>query len=97
MAIGVATHSPRPVIQSRPIPASEPQSKRTRRELTSTERRVHNWIAQNHGVLTRVANELNISVQFCQRIAYSREARSKGMRVERRLKELGCPLAIPVK
>ena len=54
---------------------------------------------KNYGVLSRVAREMvspdhpnGLSVQFVQRIAYNREARSKGWKVEKRLKALGCPL-----
>ena len=66
--------------------------KREPRELTGAERRISNWIKQNHGVLSRVANELGLSVAFVQRVAYNREARSQGLRVERKLLSLGCPL-----
>lgn len=66
--------------------------KRVERELTGAERRVAAWIKQNHGVLSRVARELGLSVAFVQRVAYDREAQSKGLRVERKLQALGCPL-----
>ncbi len=68
--------------------------KRNRRELTPGERKVRNWIMKNKGVLSRTAKEFGLSVPFVERIAYSREARSNGLRVEHRLKELGCPLQI---
>lgn len=70
----------------------EPKTSRRQRVLTPGERRVRNWISNTPGVLSRVAKEQGLSVAFVQRIAYGREAQSKGWRVEHRLKELGCPL-----
>lgn len=72
--------------------AKSTEAKRRPRELSGAERRVSNWIKQNHGVLTRVANKFNLSVAFVQRIAYNREAQSAGLKVERELRSLGCPL-----
>lgn len=72
--------------------ASTVETKREPRDLSGAERRVSNWIKQNHGVLSRVARELGLSVAFVQRVAYCREARSKNLRVERKLQALGCPL-----
>jgi len=66
--------------------------KRRQRELSPAERRVRQWVKSNHGVLSSVAREFGLSVQFVQRIAFNREARSHEMRVEKRLRELGCPL-----
>ena len=65
---------------------------RSQRILTPAERRIRNWIANTPGVLSTVARELGLSVAFVQRVAYNREAKSQGLRVEHRLKELGCPL-----
>lgn len=53
---------------------------------------MRNWVRSNHGILSRVAREFGLSVQFVQRIAYNREAQSKGHRVEHKLIALGCPL-----
>ena len=72
--------------------ASAVEPKREPRDLSGAERRVASWIKQNHGVLSRVARELGLSVAFVQRVAYNREAQSKGLRVERKLQALGCPL-----
>lgn len=63
------------------------------RALTAHERRVKAWIKSQRGVLSQVARELGLSVAFVQRVAYNREAKSKGLRVEHRLRALGCPLA----
>ena len=68
------------------------QTLRGQRELSTGEMRVRTWILNNRGVLSRIARELNLSLAFVQRVAYNREAASKGLRVEHRLKELGCPL-----
>lgn len=76
----------------RSISMSTDTSERTPRELTPAQKRVRAWIRDNHGVLSRVAREFGLSVQFVQRIAYHREAQSKGRRVEQRLISLGCPL-----
>lgn len=62
------------------------------RHLSPGEQRVKRWVSANHGVLSRVARELGLSVAFVQRVAYAREAQSKGLRVERKLQALGCPL-----
>lgn len=65
---------------------------RQSRDLTGPERRVKNWIKQNHGILSRIARETGKSVQFVQRIAYNHEARSRGLVVENQLLRHGCPL-----
>jgi len=65
---------------------------RQRRTLSPAQLRVQNWVKKNHGALSQVARELGVSVAFTQRIAYNLEARSKGLRVEHKLKALGCPL-----
>jgi hypothetical protein len=75
----------------REAPDRVPQPRRPR-ELTPAERRISLWVRRNRGILSTVAREMGLSVQFVQRVAYDREAKSKGMRVERRLRELGCPL-----
>ena len=62
------------------------------RALSPAERKVKSWVRQNHGVLSRIAREFGCSVTFVQRIAYNREARSAEMKIERRLRGLGCPL-----
>jgi len=69
---------------------------RQSRPLSDAERRVKTWIRSNHGVLSQLAREYGLSVQFVQRIAYNREAKSKDFRVEHRLLQLGCPLIQPV-
>lgn len=68
------------------------KSKRKFRDLSPAERKIKVWISRNYGQLSVIARELNLSPQFVQRIAYNREARSKGLVVERRLMDLGCPL-----
>lgn len=62
------------------------------RDLSKAELKIRDWIKVNTGVLSRVARETGKSVAFVQRVAYNREARSKGLVVERKLLELGCPL-----
>lgn len=77
-------------------PACQPKVKqhkpRQARKLSPQDRRIKEWIQANNGVLSSVAREFSLSTAFVQRIAYDREARSADMRVERRLKYLGCPL-----
>ncbi len=68
------------------------ESTRRQRILTPAERRVRTWIMNHNGILSEVAREFDLSVAFVQRIAYNREARSKGLKVEHKLKVLGCPL-----
>lgn len=68
------------------------EADRQYRDLTSGEKIVRAWIMNNYGVLSRIAREFNCSVQWVQRIAYNREARSKGLAIEKKLKALGCPL-----
>jgi hypothetical protein len=63
-----------------------------RKPLSPPEQRIKNWLAKNYGVLTRVSKELGLSIAFVQRVAYNRGARSRGLKVERRLLELGAPL-----
>ena len=65
---------------------------RVTRDLPPVERRIKAWIDNNYGVLSRVARQLHVSVAFVQRVAYNREARSKNLKVERKLLSLGCPL-----
>ncbi len=72
--------------------AASATATRKQRTLSSAEQRVQNWIKKNHGVLSRVAEELNLSVAFVQRIAYNRDAQSKAFKVEHRLAALGCPM-----
>lgn len=62
------------------------------RVLSNPEKRVRSWIALHPGVLSNLAREFKLSVSFVQRIAYNREASSQGLRVEKRLKSMGCPL-----
>lgn len=68
------------------------RAKRQVRDLSPEELRVQTWIRKNHGVLSMVAQETGKSVAFVQRIAYNREAQSKGFRIERVLRAKGCPL-----
>jgi len=63
-----------------------------RRTLTTAEMRIKYWIKQNYGALSKIARDCGVSAQFCQRVAYNREARSKDLRVEKALLALGCPL-----
>lgn len=70
----------------------QPTTDRASIPLTERESRVKAWIRANHGVLSRVAEECNVSVTFVNRIAYNRSAISKGGRVERALVARGCPL-----
>lgn len=56
------------------------------------EKRVKAWVSANHGVLSRIAREFDLSLAFVWRVAYGREAQSKGLRVEHKLQALGCPL-----
>lgn len=65
---------------------------RESRRLTPAETRVRLWIKANHGVLSKVAREFQVSVTFVQRIAYNREAQSAGLKIEMRLRSLACPL-----
>ena len=65
---------------------------RAPRDLSPAERKIKLWIKQNHGILSRISREFNCSVTFVQRIAYNREAKSAGMKIEQRLRGLGCPL-----
>jgi hypothetical protein len=65
---------------------------RHRRPLSHEERRVQHWLKSNHGILSQVARDCDVSVQFVHRIAYNREAQSRGLRVEKKLAGLGCPL-----
>lgn len=71
---------------------SQSVSTRNARQLNEQEQKVRLWIRGQHGILSKVAREFELSVQFIQRIAYNREAQSKDYRVERRLLQLGCPL-----
>lgn len=74
---------------SAPAATASPRQQRT---LSPPQVRVQNWIKKNHGVLSEIAREMGLSVAFVQRIAYNLEARSKGLRVEHKLKSRGCPL-----
>jgi DNA-binding MarR family transcriptional regulator len=67
-------------------------SPRQQRVLSPQQTRVQNWIKKNHGALSEIAREMGLSVSFVQRIAYNLEARSKGLRVEHKLRSRGCPL-----
>jgi|WetSurMetagenome_2_1015567.scaffolds.fasta_scaffold01696_11 hypothetical protein len=67
-------------------------TERQARELNHGERRVRQWVRRNHGLLSQIAREFSLSVQFVNRIAYNQNARSADLRVERRLKSAGCPL-----
>lgn len=71
--------------------ASQP-AQRQQRKLTPAQMRIKNWIRKNHGILSEIAREFGLSVQFVQRVAYNQEAQSKGLRVEHKLKSRGCPL-----
>lgn len=62
------------------------------RDYSPHEMKIRTWILRNRGVLSRVAKELSLSVAYVQRIAYNRGDPSKGRKVERKLKEMGCPL-----
>lgn len=65
---------------------------RPRRELDGAQQKVRDWILDHRGALKVVAEEAGVSHQFVQRIAYRRaDARSGGLRVERMLRDLGCP------
>lgn len=65
---------------------------RPRRELDRAQQKVRDWILDHRGALKVVAEEAGVSHQFVQRIAYRRaDARSGGLRVERMLRDLGCP------
>ena len=74
-----------------PVHPIEPPE-RAQRELSVAEQKIKRWIRQNHGILSRLSREFNCSVTFVQRIAYNREAKSAGMKIEQRLRALGCPL-----
>lgn len=72
--------------------ASAP-TERKPRTLSLSEVRVRRWVKGNHGVLSRIARELDLSIQYVSKIAYyENEMRSKDFRVERKLKHAGCPL-----
>lgn len=81
--------------QVSPLGVPEPRRKKTprvARDLSPEERRVHMWVRQHHGVLSEIARKTQKSVQFVQRVAYNREARSRGLVVEKMLLKRGCPL-----
>lgn len=69
--------------------ASSPRRMRT---LTKAEQKIQQWVKKNHGVMSEIARELDLSVQFVARIAYNQNAQSAGFRVEHRLRQKGCPL-----
>lgn len=70
-----------------------PPKKRPQRRLSPLEMPVRVWISEHRGTLSRIAEEFGVSPQFVRMIAYCEEGRkSAGMRIERRLSELGCPL-----
>jgi hypothetical protein len=65
---------------------------RPRRELDRSAARVRQWVLDHRGALRVVADEAGVSHQFVHQIAYRRAgARSGGLRVERMLRDLGCP------
>jgi hypothetical protein len=65
---------------------------RPRRELDHAQQKVRTWILNHRGALKVVAEEAGVSHQFVQQIAYRRSgSRSGGLRVERMLRDLGCP------
>jgi hypothetical protein len=65
---------------------------RERKTLTKAQQKIADWVRVHPAVLSNVARELGVSVQFVHRVAYNRDAKSRGLKVERKLKELGCPL-----
>lgn len=75
-----------------PRTARHTDYERQPRQYNADERKVKMWIKRNHGILTRVAAELGLSVQYVSRVAYNRSDPSKGLRIERKLIQLGCPL-----
>jgi len=56
------------------------------------EKRVKAWVREHHGVLTKIAKETNKSLAFVWRVAYAREAQSKGLLIENKLQAMGCPM-----
>jgi len=65
---------------------------RPRLELDKSAQRVRQWVLDHRGALKVVADEAGVSHQFVHQIAYRRSgARSGGLRVERMLRDLGCP------
>lgn len=48
------------------------------------------WLSQNRGILSRLAEEFEVTQPFVSRVFYG-EARSGELRIERRLAELGVP------
>lgn len=73
-------------------PGNSSQQDRKTRKLSPEQRSVRTWIKLHYGVLSEIARETEKSVAFVQRIAYNREAQSRGFIVERKLKARGCPL-----
>lgn len=72
-----------------------PPAKRPRRkfeQLTLAEQRVRRWVLANPNRMQEIAERLGVSHQFVQRLAYGRKGdASRGFRVERALKDAGCP------
>lgn len=70
-------------------------TKRPRRsfeQLTLAEQRVRKWVLSNPNKMQEISEVLDVSHQFVQRLAYGRKGdASKGRRVERALKDAGCP------
>jgi len=74
--------------------AKEDRSRsRQPRDLSPAQAKVKTYLKRHHGLLSKVARETQVSVQFVNRIAYNlTESRSKGLRVEHALLQAGVPL-----
>ncbi len=56
------------------------------------EQAIKKWIADNYGVISKVAREIGVSAPTVYYVAFNKRV-SKDLRVERALKALGCPLS----
>ena len=60
-------------------------------DISPKEQAVYKWITANFGALTKVAQECGVSAPTAHLVAMGKRV-SKDLRVERALKEMGCPL-----
>lgn len=73
-------------------PGALKRPRRSFTQLTVAEQRVRRWVLNNPNKMQEIAETLGVSHQFVQRLAYGRKGdASRGRRVERALKDAGCP------
>lgn len=65
--------------------------KATRGDLTQKEQAIYKWITANFGALSKIAQECGVSTAHTHYVAMGKR-RSKDLRIERALKDLGCPI-----